>query len=85
MHPFVTAFMMIWLMTAGLASFIIIRGWFAGSIHDPGVLAVPVGVLGGFPVVVLFGRWLAHDEERFLVTFVAGVIDARLNHESLMT
>ena len=79
MHPFVTGFMAVWFGLLTLivgAAFVAGIGALFGGRGDPlGVIALPVGLAfgGGF---VWFGRWLARNEEAFLVGFVAEVIAA---------
>lgn len=85
MHPFVRGFMFVWLGFVvffwGLSAFAVVASATGvvevhGSHGWLGLLA-PL-VMGAFGVgLVKFGRYLARDEERFLLDFVTGILDAR--------
>ena len=79
MHPFVTGFLAVWfglLVLMGGAAFVAgVGGLFGGRGQPLGMIALPVGLAFGGGLV-RFGRWLARDEEAFLVAFVAEAIAA---------
>ena len=80
MHPFVAGLMALWfglLVFIGGAGFVAgVGGLFGGRGHPLGMVGLPVGLAfwGG---LVWFGRWLARNEEAFLIGFLAEVIAAR--------
>jgi hypothetical protein len=54
----------------------------SGDLPSPLVRWMPILLLAFGVGFVWFGRWLARDEERFLVDFVAEVLEATPNgHE----
>ena len=79
-HPLVTGFMAVWfglLILLGGAAFVAgVGGLLGGRGHVLGVIVPAVGLAFGVGLV-WFGRWLARNEESFLVAFVAEVIAAR--------
>jgi hypothetical protein len=83
MHPFVRAFMLIWLsgvLLIGGTMFLSTVGSMAiasGSHHQNawmGVVIPPVMLAFGFGLVC-FGRYLARDEGRFLTDFLSRTLD----------
>jgi hypothetical protein len=83
MHPFVRAFMLIWLsgvLFIGGTMFLATVGSMAiasGSHHQNawmGVVIPPVMLAFGFGLVC-FGRYLARDEGRFLTDFLSRTLD----------
>jgi hypothetical protein len=81
MHPLVIAFLVVWFTGAGLGCAIILLGWLQGlvpgPVHAVGTI-VPLLLLAFGIGLVRFCRWLARDEERFLIDFVAAVLGARV-------
>ena len=79
MHPVVIALMLIWLIGIVLFGSVAIVAVIWGALAGVNVAGLMFFLLITLLVVgfIWFGRWLARDEERFLVSFVAGAIDAR--------
>ena len=79
MHPLVKGFMAVWfsgvVLFGGIAFVTSIQGMLAGGGQPIGAI-IPAAMLAFGVVLVGVGRWLARDEERFLVSFLAGVIGA---------
>jgi hypothetical protein len=79
MHPFVTAFMVMWFVIVAVVSLGVINT-LAVSWNDalgilPGLFfAALMGVFG--VGLVKFGRWLARDELNRILAFLEEVIDA---------
>jgi len=75
MHPFVVAFLTVWFAIVALAGGAVSIQSLIRHISDPSRLPVsgllvPVGMILGGAALLAFGRWLARDEEAFLMDFV---------------
>jgi hypothetical protein len=79
MHPFVTAFVIVWfagvVLIGGAVFVAAIRRLVVGEGEPVGLIVPPLMVVFGV-FMVCFGRYLARGEERFLVAFVAEVLGA---------
>lgn len=79
MHPLVIAFMLICLIGFVLFGGVAIVAVAWGALAGVNLAGLMFFLLMALFVVgfIWFGRWLARDEERFLISFVAEVIDAQ--------
>lgn len=80
-HPLLPVFLTVGCVFVGLAGIgmviAAVRALFVGVGPPLAVAVMPFVMLAFAFGLVRFGRWLARGEDQFLITFVAGVIDAR--------